>query len=187
LILEQQGPICFGAITLFSEDSDNCLACASFSGCSKRVENNIKIVSRVRNFDHLKAEHMKLKHKRKLEQIAADSGTLKTQAPPVEKNVTQGTVTLAEGPSLQLRIEQKSILKALCGAGTLADLKASIAAGINPFPRSLTETWLLCELLVRGAATKHAVENIVKKVGGSTARCKAAPLALRVADLSSCQ
>lgn len=180
---EALAPICFGAITFYSGDSDRCIACNHFGACGPKVEANIKEASRVMDLDGVLARHREFMAKRKQAQLAADDGKLNTQAPPVEQNVEKATVALKPGPAVELKALAGSILLPLLGGGTVAELHAELKEGRNPFPQSMREQWVLCELLLRGAATRASIEGAVMAISGDENRKLAVLATLTAAKL----
>lgn len=165
---QAQAPICFGAITFYAEDSDHCLACASYSGCGKKVQENIAEVSQVLDVKSLLEAHRRVQQKRKREKEKLDSGKVNT--------VTPATFAVNGVPVADVKKEAKELLVKMTAASKLSmpQLKASIAAKQNPFKQSTVEPWLLCELMIRGSATRDAVTAGLKKLGGSNARIEGA-------------
>lgn len=182
---DESAPLCFGAITLYSVDSDRCLACASFQECGEQVHANIKEAARVLDVENLLARHRSLTRKRQ-EDEKSDDGKLKTQAPPVQRNVEVSTAKLTESagtPVIELKALAWSILVPLLKGGTASELRAELRAGRNPFPQSMTEQWVLCELLRRGAVSRAVIEQAVYRVSGDQKRGKATVTTLLAAKI----
>lgn len=178
-------PLCFGAITLYSTDSDRCLACASFQECGEIVHTNIKEAARVLDVESLLTRHRALTRRRQQDE-KPDDGKLKTQAPPVQRNVEVGTAKLTESagtPVLELKALASSILLPLLNGGTVDELRAELQAGRNPFPQSMTEQWVLCELLRRGAVSRAVIEQAVYRVSSDRRRGQATFTALVAAKI----
>ena len=160
-------PICFGAVSMFSEDSDRCLACAAFQECRPATHANAQRISQVLDIDDLLARHRAAKNvaPKRAEKLAADGGGLVTQA-PVERAID---------PSIKAakRALAASILSPLLAGGTPQTLRAELTAGRNPFQQAMREQWVVCELLRQGATTRALVERAVGAISGDKARTKA--------------
>lgn len=163
---EGLSPICFGAVSFYSQDSDRCLACASFQACGPKVHANMQKISQVLDIEGLLAQHRAAKNvaPKGAAKPAQDQGNMITQA-PVERAIDPAATA-------KKRAMAASVLAPLIGTGTTQALRAELAAGKNPFEPAMKEQWVLCELLRRGATTRAVIEQAVERITPNKARTK---------------
>lgn len=147
-------PLCYGALSFHSADSERCQACSFLTACGEQVALNMATVSQV-----LDISGMMQRHRAAQEETAAlrkanlDAGKLVLQGPqppPVKK-------PRAKKPSPQAQAFVGSML----AVGTLPHLQASVAKGINPFDVRATKfPYAATEMLVRGAATATNLKKL---------------------------
>lgn len=178
---ESQAPLCFGALSFHSTDSDRCQACPSFGPCGERVTVNMREISRVLDIDGLMERHRAAKVRiAERAKLAADPGRLKTQATALERNTAVGTASIRstdDATRVDILSATKEVIASFAVVGSVEDLREALQAGTNPFPRSMTEQWFIGELLLRGAATVANINAAVARGGLSALKAKGASAA----------
>lgn len=168
-------PICFGAVSFYSVDAVKCKACGSYENCGHKVTENIAEMSRVLDIQGLMERHRQAKARAKqAPKTDRDTGKLKVLAPAVSKNTkTAKVVVTPAAVTVSLADEAKSVYKLLLTVGDLPYIKGELQQGRNPFPRSMLESWLVGELLLRGGATRERIAGVVAHAKGGPHRAKA--------------
>lgn len=167
--MSDTAPICFGALTFYSVNAEKCAQCVAFAACGPRVQENIVEVSRALDIDALMEKHHAAKRRPTSDGLQADPGRLKSQAPSVERNVRFAKIVAKptdEGAKVEILQDGiKPILLGMMKEGTFEELREDLQAGKNPFPTSMQAEYLLCELLLRGRATRAQIESTVSRLG----------------------
>ena len=148
-----EAPVCFGSITYHSVDAEKCEQCSSFDGCAQQVRQHIAEVSRVLDVSSVLAKHKALAEKGRAQKVQKDSGKLKTQRPPIERDTTVATASITSVDEVTIKDEAKTFLVASLKLGTIGELKNSLKAGINPYPESMPFEHAVAQLLINGPTT----------------------------------
>lgn len=166
-MVEMVAPICFGAVTAFSMDSDRCGACAHKDKCAEQVAVAIAEISKVVDVEGLLEKHRALQKRRRKAPGESDSRRkLKTQAlaepvkPAVERETNEGE-GVGQG-------EAESIVAGLFNGLTVPQLRGRLAADQNPFDfKAQKPQWAICEVLRRGKETVETYAAVLRHVGVS--------------------
>ena len=177
-------PLCFGAVTCFSQDSERCTQCQHKATCMESVTNTIAKLREEMNVEAIMLGHRELKTRGKRKSPAAD------QTRPQASEVKRETHEPIESPSAALQAnilaETQAVIARLTKWGDPVTFREKLKAGVNPFDKKQAEPWLLSELMLHRAASTSNIVAAFNKAGiGAikSAAYRAAFINLKIAEL----
>lgn len=159
-----QQPLCFGAVTCFSVDSDRCGECAVKSDCSAVVAATRQTLIEKFGLKEAIEAHEKQKAKKprikpKLDETRPRAKETPGSVVPPARAIPIALVPAIQAASADLTAVENPVV-----------IRASLAKKVNPFPKAKVDFWLMGELLVNNIATPKNIDASMKRVCVSDAR-----------------
>lgn len=100
-------PVCFGAATVFTHDSNVCAQCPHFAGCGEEVTNTLKVIQAHVDVDALLKRHQKAREKTVKTLRKADERREATLPPGnSERSLPEPTRLVAEPTTLKVTVAE---------------------------------------------------------------------------------
>lgn len=189
-IRRAQSPGCFGAMTVYSSDSNVCKSCAGFKECGVECVQTLASLRATIDVDSIIAKHRKLREKflkRREAESAAPPAEPKPEPPkPMkEPEPMMATAAPAKNDEVGLTISKgktKKVTLQMLPMPAMV-LRAQLLAGVNPFNQGdqLGYMRVACQMLLEGGLTHMSLRQRLASEGLPAAHRQLAIALLRAA------